>query len=195
MDCRTTTSIIMKQLDGPLAEPEEQQLQAHLVICPDCRKEHAEWQEMGRLLQSLPEPFPSPGFDRRVMAAIDPALYAQSWKTKQRLEKGRMLIWMGLLGLGSLLVLETAGLAQRLVTDWLQATETYRALAMVYEQGILRSFVVSLLTQRRLLGVLPRFQLAGQWWVMLGTLNLTMLLVLIKVSLDRLRSGGRGEVQ
>lgn len=195
MDCRTISEIMMKQMDGPLADPEKQQLMNHIEGCPDCRQEYDEWQDLVQALNSLPEPMPSPGFETRVMAAIDPHLYAAPQRMQQRIQTGRMLVWMGLLGLVSLLVLETATLLQNLAVDWLQATEMYRALAVVYERIILGGVLYFLMPQKELVDGLLRFEPAGQWWLVLGTLNLMMFLVLIKVSLDRLRSAGRGEAQ
>ena len=195
MDSRTISEIMMKQMDGPLADPEKQQLMNHIEGCPDCRQEYDEWQDLVQALNSLPEPMPSPGFETRVMAAIDPHLYAAPQRMQQRIQTGRMLVWMGLLGLVSLLVLETATLLQNLALDWLQATEMYRALAVVYERIILGGVLYFLMPRKELVDGLLRFEPAGQWWLVLGTLNLMMFLVLIKVSLDRLRSAGRGEAQ
>jgi hypothetical protein len=184
---------MIKWMDGPLAEPEEKQLMAHIEQCSACRLEYEEWQELAHALARLPDPVPSRGFEARVMAAIDPTLYAAPQRLTTKSQPGRLLIWMGILGIISLMLVETAAWLQHLAVGWLQETTTYQVMSIIYERFILRGILSFILPQKGLLDWLGRFEASSNWWHMLGTFNLVLLLVMIKVSLDRILTGSRGE--
>ena len=195
MDCRTSSEMMMKWMDGPLAEADEQQWMKHLAQCEACRQEFEEWKVIKHALAHLPHLEPVAGFETRVMAAIDPDLYKASQPVSSQRKWGHILVWTGTLGLAGILVTETAGLMRQFVQNWLQGNETYQALSLVYERLVVRGLVNFLLPQKGLLEFLGRFESIAEWWTFLGTLNLIMLLVLIKLSLDHLLAGGRREVQ
>ncbi|MDW7671257.1 MAG: zf-HC2 domain-containing protein [Bacillota bacterium] len=195
MDCRTSSEIMIKWMDGPLAEPEEKQLMAHIEHCSTCRLEYAEWQELASALSELPDPVPSSGFEARVMAAIDPALYAAPQRIIAKPQTGRLLVWMGILGMISLMLVETAAWLQHLAVGWLHETATYQVMTFIYERFILRGVLLFILPQKGVFEWLVRFDASSHWWYMLGTFNLVMLLILITVSLDRILLGRRGEVR
>jgi len=194
MDCRTSSEIMMKWMDGPLAELEEQQWMNHLAQCEACRQEVEEWKVIKHALEHLPQLEPAAGFEHRVMAAIDPDLYKASQPVSPQRKWGHILVWTGTLGLAGIVVTETANLMRHIGQTWLQGNETYQALTMVYERVVVRGLLNFLLPQKGLLEWLSRFEGIAEWWTFLGTLNLIMLLVIIKLSLDRLLAGGRREV-
>ena len=194
MDCRTSSEIMMKWMDGPLAELEEQQWMNHVAQCEACRQEYKEWKEIKHALAHLPQIAPGEGFEHRVMAAIDPDLYKAVQPASRQHRWGHILVWTGALGLAGILVTETANLMRQMVQTWLQGNATYQALHMVYERFVVSGLLNFLMPQKGLLEWLGRFEGVTEWWTFLGTLNLIMLLVLIKLSLDRLLAGGRREV-
>ncbi len=194
MDCRTSSEIVIKWMDGPLAESEEQQLMTHLETCAACRQEFEEWKSLKTALANLPEYTPAKGFEHRVMAAIDPSLYHANEPVSRHGQWGHILIGIGALGLAGSMVRETARLGQHLAGVWLQGNETYQALTMVYQRVVVSGLMGFLMPQKGLMDWLGRFEGITQWWTFLGILNLIMLLVLIKLSLDRLLARGRREV-
>ncbi|SMP67244.1 anti-sigma factor family protein [Anoxynatronum buryatiense] len=194
MDCRTSSEIMIKQMDGPLAEADMQGWQQHLSACTKCRKEAAEWQQLSVMLARLPDLDPSPGFERRVMAAIDPMRYAVR-QPQHAMNLGMLFIWIGIVGGASLLVVEAAARMQQWMMTWFQGTALYRLLAFVYEFVVIRGIFYFLMPQKGLWDWLTRWETVDSWWVTMGTLNLVMVLVLIKVILDRILAGGRGEVR
>jgi hypothetical protein len=195
MDCRTSSEIMIKWMDGPLAESEEKQLTAHIEKCSACRLEYEEWQELASALAKLPDPAPSRGFEVRVMAAIDPTLYAAPRRLTMKPQPGHVLVWMGILGIISLMLMETVAWLQHLAVGWLQETTAYQMMSVIYERFILRGILLFILPQKGLFDWLVRFEASSHWWYMLGTFNLVLLLVLIKVSLDRILTGSRGEAR
>lgn len=195
MDCPTSSKMMMKWMDGPLVEADEQQWQQHLAQCDACRQEFEEWKAIRHALAHLPCPEPSEGFENRVMAAIDPDLYKAAPAVSPQRIWGHILVWTGTLGLAGIWVTETASLMGQMAQNWLQGNETYQALNLVYERLVVRGLMNFLLPQKGLLEFVGRFEGVAEWWTFLGTLNLIMLLVLIKLSLDRLLAGGRRGVQ
>lgn len=194
MDCRTSSEIAMKWMDGPLAEPEERAWLTHVEECDVCRQEFLDWKAVKHALEYLPPLQPREGFEKRVMAAIDPYLYKAAPAISRRHSLRHLLVLTGALGLAGLLVAETAQLMRQLAAVWLQGNPAFQALAMIYQRVELRGMLNLLLPLRGNLEWLNRFDGIAAWWAFVGILNLVMLLVLITVSLDRLLAGGRREV-
>lgn len=194
MDCRTSSEIMIKQMDGPLAEAESKALQQHLTVCTACRKEADEWHQLSVMLARLPDLNPSPGFEYRVMAAIDPMRYA-AVQSQSAANLGMLFIWMGIMGAASLLVVEAVARAQQWMMGWYMGTALHRLMLFVYESVITRGLFYILMPQKGLWDWFSRWDTVDSWWITLGTLNLVMVLVLIKVILDRILAGGRGEVR
>ena len=195
MDCRTISEIMMKSMDGPLNEADAADLAHHVNQCPACRREYEEWISLAQALDQLPMPEPSQGFENRVMASIDLNLYAKPVMNSTMLRDRNPAIWLGALGFLSLILMEAGRWFHQTAFGWLQGTHFYQGLTMVYETAIVRSVFYFLMPQRWLFDWLTHFETTYQWWHALGVINLVMILLLIKVSLDRLLAGERREVR
>lgn len=71
MSCKQSEAWMIDAFDGTLAVGDQQQLMAHLKLCPRCR---ADWEALGeldKLLMKPPRVFPAPGFANRVEARLD----------------------------------------------------------------------------------------------------------------------------
>jgi hypothetical protein len=194
MDCRTISEIMMQSMDGPLNETDAADLAHHVNQCPACKREYEEWISLAQALDQLPMPEPSQGFEHRVMASIDPLLYKESAKNIN-VRVRNPVVWLGAIGLLSLILLEAGRWLHQTAYGWLQGTHFYQGLTMAYETAIVRSIFYFLMPQRWLIDWLTHFETNYQWWHALGVINLVMILLLIKVSLDRLLAGGRREAR
>ncbi len=195
MDCRAISEIMMKSMDGPLNEADTADLAHHVSQCPACKREYEDWINLVQALDQLPMPEPSQGFENRVMASIDPLLYAEPVKNSVSVWIRNPVIWIGTLGFLSLILMEAGRWLHQTAFGWLRGTHFYQGLAMVYETAIVRSVFYFIMPQRWLFDWLTHFETTYQWWHALGVINLVMILLLIKVSLDRLLAGGRGEAR
>jgi hypothetical protein len=75
MTCDEIRALFSDVADARLASGEQTTWDAHLVICPDCRREWASFQRTLGLLQGLPRHRAPTGFVDRVMSAA----YPQPW--------------------------------------------------------------------------------------------------------------------
>ena len=195
MDCQRSAEIMMNMLDGPLNQASEERLMFHVKECTHCAREYREWMELNRALSELPELAPSFGFEQRVMNAIDPQwqLAAASAGKKKSPSLGEMLVWTGFLGMIGLVGAEAVAQILRLSMGWLDGIPLFRAAQAVSGTLLVQGLLYVVLPLKGMVDWVVRFQGTGHWWHMLGMMNLTMLLVLVKVCLDRVLSGGRSE--
>ena len=189
MDCRKTTEIMSRLMEGPLTDADQQFVAAHIAECSSCLAEYEDWKILAAELSQLPELSPAKGFVARVMEAIDPSYYRRPAK---EYSSGSGLILAGLLGLAGLLSVDAALHVQQMIQGWFYETTIYQALQAVYETVFLRGILRMALTGRGPIGWLQLFQADQHWWFALGTFNLLMMLVLIKFALDRVLATGRG---
>jgi len=68
MNCEQTNSFLDDYQDGYLDEGQRQELEAHLLSCPDCQKDLENRNSLLKGLRALPVPEPSPGFEERVFS-------------------------------------------------------------------------------------------------------------------------------
>ncbi len=72
MLCEDYLVLISAHLDGATSEDEEQQLQAHLRLCPDCRARLESYAAMDAAL-SAEDALPPPDLQQRIMQAVEAA--------------------------------------------------------------------------------------------------------------------------
>jgi predicted anti-sigma-YlaC factor YlaD len=71
MSCKQSEAWMIDAFDGTLAVDDQQQLMAHLQLCPQCRADWEAFGELNKLLAKPPKVFPAPGFANRVEARLD----------------------------------------------------------------------------------------------------------------------------
>lgn len=72
MDCAAAHIALSAHLDGELTPAEEQELQEHLALCPQCRALQEELSALQKLLRQIDLPSPPPELKERVMAHLPP---------------------------------------------------------------------------------------------------------------------------
>lgn len=75
MQCLVVRELLSPYLDGVLILAEQEEISAHLAVCPSCRAEFEILCDMVSILKDLPELSPSSGFSARVLknvAALPP---------------------------------------------------------------------------------------------------------------------------
>ena len=60
MNCRTVRRKALQEPQALASDAERQAVEAHLLICPDCRQQHAERQQLREALRALPRRIPPP---------------------------------------------------------------------------------------------------------------------------------------
>lgn len=66
MDCDRCLELMSQALDGPLSPAQQEELSAHLNICPDCAALYRELTQQSSVLRSLDPPFPE-GLHQRIL--------------------------------------------------------------------------------------------------------------------------------
>lgn len=75
MQCLKVRELLSPYLDGELSLAEQEEVSAHLAVCPSCRAEFELLSDLASILKDLPELSPTPGFSARVLknvAALPP---------------------------------------------------------------------------------------------------------------------------
>jgi hypothetical protein len=67
MQCLEVRELLSPYLDGVISFAEQEEISAHLAVCPNCRAEFEILCEMVSVLKNLPELSPSAGFSTRVL--------------------------------------------------------------------------------------------------------------------------------
>ncbi len=76
MQCLVVRELLSPYLDGELSLAEQEEISAHLAVCPSCRAEFEILCDLVNILKGLPELSPSSGFSAQVLkniAAFPPA--------------------------------------------------------------------------------------------------------------------------
>ena len=70
ISCERAWELLSQQLDEPLSPREKQELEEHLAVCPSCRKDKEELEQMDQALRNLGEIQAPADFTQRVMAQV-----------------------------------------------------------------------------------------------------------------------------
>lgn len=70
ISCERAWELLSQQLDEPLSPREKQELEEHLAVCPSCRKDKEELEQLDQALRNLGEIQAPADFTQRVMAQV-----------------------------------------------------------------------------------------------------------------------------
>lgn len=70
ISCERAWELLSQQMDEPLSHQEKQELEEHLAVCPSCRKDQEELEQMKETLKGLEELQAPVNFTARVMAQV-----------------------------------------------------------------------------------------------------------------------------
>lgn len=79
-NCKKIHSLLALYRDKGLIPAQEKQVEDHLKICPQARRELASFDVLFKSMASLPEPQPPPDLHERIMARIHPGSQTQPMK-------------------------------------------------------------------------------------------------------------------
>ena len=79
MSCGRMESRILAYVDGRLKASEQNEVEAHLAVCPACKLRVNEFRAVSSLLDELPQIEPSEAFDARVHALVAAEPAKKSW--------------------------------------------------------------------------------------------------------------------
>lgn len=71
ISCEQAWELLSRRRDEPLSPEEAEELEAHLAVCPSCRKDREELERMEQALRSLEELRAPADFTRRVMDQVE----------------------------------------------------------------------------------------------------------------------------